>query len=65
VQTASDYCINNKHSKLQHSEPPASDDESILPSGEMEPVVSGTVGTLKSIEYAMGTLLADEERSSE
>jgi hypothetical protein len=32
------------------AEPPTSDDQAILPDGEMEPVLSGTTDTLESIE---------------
>jgi hypothetical protein len=46
-------------------EPPTSDDQAILPDGEMEPVLSGTAGTLRSIECQLRTLLADDESSSE
>jgi hypothetical protein len=31
------------------AEPPTSNDEAILPDGEMEPVLSGTADTLESI----------------
>jgi hypothetical protein len=47
------------------AEPPASDDQSILPVGAMEPGLSGTVDTLESNECESGILLADEERISE
>jgi hypothetical protein len=47
------------------AEPPPSDDQSILPNGGMEPVLSGTTDTLESIKCELGILLADEECSSE
>jgi hypothetical protein len=47
------------------AEPPTSDDQTILPDGEMEPVLSGMADTLESIECQLGTLLADDESSSE
>jgi hypothetical protein len=47
------------------AEPPTADDQAILPDGEMEPVLSGTADTLESIECQLGTLLADDESSSE
>jgi hypothetical protein len=47
------------------AEPPTSDDQAILPDGEIEPVLSGTADTLKTIDCQLGTLLADEESDSE
>jgi hypothetical protein len=47
------------------AEPPISDNQAILPDEEMEHVLSGTADTLESIEYQLGTLLADNESSSE
>jgi hypothetical protein len=47
------------------AEPQTSDDQAIIPDGEMEPVLSGTADTLESIECQLGTLLADDESSSE
>jgi hypothetical protein len=46
------------------AEPPTSDDQSIFPNGEMEPVLSGMTDTLERIECELGILLADEESSS-
>jgi hypothetical protein len=47
------------------AEPQTSDDQAILPDGEMEPLLSGTADTLESIECQLGTLLVDDENSSE
>jgi hypothetical protein len=47
------------------AEPPTSDDHSILPNGEMEPVLTGTTDTSECIEYELSILLADDESSSE
>jgi hypothetical protein len=47
------------------AEPPTSDDQAILPDGELEPVLSGTADTLESIECQLGTLLADDANSFE
>jgi hypothetical protein len=46
------------------AELPTSDDQSILPSGEMEPVLSGTAETLERIEFELRILLADAEIAS-
>jgi hypothetical protein len=45
--------------------PATSDDQSILPTGEAKPVLSGTTNTLERIEFELGILLAGEESSSE
>jgi hypothetical protein len=47
------------------AEPPTSDDQSILPYGEMEPELSGTTDAKERIECELSILLADEESSSE
>jgi hypothetical protein len=47
------------------AEPPTSNDQAKLPDEEMEPVLSGTADTLESIACQLGTLLADDESSSE
>jgi hypothetical protein len=47
------------------AEPPTSDDQAIFPDGELEAVLSGTADTLESVDCQLGTLLADEESSSE
>jgi hypothetical protein len=47
------------------AEHPTTDDQAILPDGKMEPVLSGTADTLESIACQLGTLLADDESSSE
>jgi hypothetical protein len=47
------------------AEPPTSDDQSILPTGEVEPVLFGTAYILESIECNLTVLLADEEINSD
>jgi hypothetical protein len=47
------------------AEPPTSDDQSILPNGEMEPVLSGTTDTLERIDCDMGILLSKDGNGSQ
>jgi hypothetical protein len=47
------------------AEPPTSDDQSILPTGETQLVLSATTDTMERIECELGILLADEVISSE
>jgi hypothetical protein len=68
--TAADLQVAERHAGAcedgeSFAEPPTSDDQAILRDGEIEPVLSGSADTLKSIECQLGTLLADGESSSE
>jgi hypothetical protein len=47
------------------AEPPTSDDQSVLPTGEVEPVPFGTAYILESIECKLTILLADKEINSD
>jgi hypothetical protein len=67
--TAADLQVAERHGGdceevVSFAVPPTSDDQSILPSGETEPVLSGTADTLESMVWHWGILLADEESSA-